>query len=340
MEGVMTQKSTAFPATMPTWQFVLAMIRFQPWRFLYNMIGFSVLMSSWLVPAWVTRQFFNLITNDAPAVSSVWSLVALLTGGLLARAWGIFSMIKANVPFTYRTHTLLHKNLLRRILEMPGAAALPEATGVAISRFRDDVNELPWFALWINNLIGFGLFAVVALAMMLSINPRMTLIAFSPLAIIVLAANLGTRRIEKYRQATRQRGGAVTGFIAEIFGAAQAVQVARAERHVINNFARLNEERRKAALLDRLFNELLESIFIHSGNLGTGIILLLSAQSLAAQTFTVGDFALFVYFLGFFTEFVSFIGFFWARYKQAGVSVGPGCAHSPPRRVRPHPSGR
>jgi ATP-binding cassette subfamily B protein len=321
MENRMTHKSIATTATMPTWQFVLAMIRFQPWRFLYNMSGFSVLMGSWLIPAWVTREFFNLITSDAAAVSSVWSLVALLSAGLLARIWGIYGMIKANVPFTYRTHTLLHKNLLRRILEMPGAAALPEATGVAISRFRDDVNELPWFALWINNLIGYGLFAAVALAMMLSIDPRMTVIAFSPLAFIVLAANLGTRRIEKYREATRRRGGAVTGFIAETFGAAQAVQVARAERHVINHFAKLNEERRKAALLDRLFNELLESIFIHSGNLGTGIILLLAAQSLAAQTFTVGDFALFVYFLGFFTEFVSFIGFFWARYKQAGVSV-------------------
>ena len=45
--------------------------------------------------------------------------------------------------------------------------------------------------------------------------------------------------------------------------------------------AKLNEQRRKAALLDRLFNELLESIFIHSGNLGTGIILLLAALSIA-----------------------------------------------------------
>ena len=66
---------------------------------------------------------------------------------------------------------------------------------------------------------------------------------------------------------------------------------------------------------------LLESIFIHAGNLGTGIILLLSAQAIGNQTFAVGDFALFVYFLGFFTDFIGFVGFFWARYKQAGVSV-------------------
>lgn len=314
----MAQQETA---TMPTWQFVLAMIRYQKWRYLYNTVGFTVMATSWLIPGLVTREFFNLISGEAAARFDFWGLVALLVAGLLARCWGIFALIRANVPFTYRTHTLLHKNMLGRILAMPGAAALPETPGAAIARFRDDVNELPWFALWFNNLVGLGFFATVALALMLSINPTLTLIAFMPLALIVLAANAGTRRIERYRDETRKAGGAVTSFIAEIFGAVQAVQVARAEEPIIGHFGVLNERRRKAALLDRLFNELLESIFIHSSNLGTGIILLLSASALAAGTFTVGDFALFVYFLGFFTEFVSFIGFFWARYKQAGVSV-------------------
>lgn len=316
-----TQQTPPPTVTMPTWQVVLAMIRYQPWRFLYNTLGFTVMATSWLIPGFVTRAFFNLITGDAPVRFGFAGLIALLVAGLLARCWGIYGTIKANVPFTYRTHTLLHKNMLTRILALPGAAALPETPGAAITRFREDVNELPWFALWFNNLIGDGLFALVALGVMLSINARLTLIAFTPLALIVLAANLGTRRIERYRNETRVAGGAVTSFIAETFGAVQAVQVAGAERQVTHYFARLNERRRKAALLDRLYSELLDSIFIHSGNLGTGIILLLSAQSLAAKTFTVGDFALFVYFLGFFTEFVSFIGFFWARYKQAGVSV-------------------
>lgn len=315
----MTQQQQT--VTMSTWQFVLAMIQYQKWRYLYNTVGFTVLATSWLIPGLVTREFFNLISERASARFDFWGLVALLVAGLLARCWGIFALIRANVPFTYRTHTLLHKNMLGRILAMPGAASLPETPGAAIARFRDDVNELPWFALWFNNLVGDGLFALVAMGIMLSINPTLTLIAFAPLALIVLAANAGTQRIERYRSETRKAGGAVTSFIAEIFGAVQAVQVARAEEPIIGHFSVLNEQRRKAALLDRLFNELLDSIFIHSGNLGTGIILLLSAQALAAGTFTVGDFALFVYFLGFFTEFVSFIGFFWARYKQAGVSV-------------------
>ena len=313
--------TTLPPATLPTWKFVLALIQFQRWRFLANMVSFTTMIVSWLAPAWITRAFFNLITGDAPVAFDFRTLLALLVGATLVRMMAIFGTIRSNTPFSYRTHTLLHKNLLTRIFELPGAAALPESPGTAISRFRDDVNELPWFALWLNDLIGFSAYAIVALLTMWAINPTITALAFAPLAVIVLAANLGTRRIERYREATRKAGGQVTGFIAEIFSAVQAIQVAQAEPHVVNHFRRINEHRRQAALLDRLFNELLESIFIHSGNLGTGFILLLAAQALRAKTFTVGDFALFVYYLGMFTEFVSFIGFLWARYKQAGVSV-------------------
>jgi len=316
----MTTKQ-ATSTTMPTWKFILQIIRFQPWRFLYNTVGFSTMVVSQLIPGWVSREFFNLISHQAPAAFSFWSLMVLLIAVLLVRIGGIFGTIKSNVPFSYRSQTFLHKNMLGRILELPGAAALPESPGATISRFREDVNELPWFALWLNNLVGSGLFSAVALFIMWRINPTMTLVAFAPLALIVLAANAGTSRIEKYRSATRVTGGQVTSFIAETFGAAQAVQVARAEKQVIGHFAKLNEQRRKAALLDRLFNELLESIFIHSGNLGTGIILLLAARALQTKSFTVGDFALFVFYLGFFTEFVSFIGFLWARYKQAAVSI-------------------
>jgi ATP-binding cassette, subfamily B, bacterial len=138
----MSQQQTT---TMPTWHFVLAMIRYQKGRYLYNTVGFTVMATSWLIPGLVTREFFHLITGDAPARFDFWGLVALLVAALLARCWGIFALIRANVPFTYRTHTLLHKNMLGRILAMPGAAALPETPGAAIARFRDDVNELPWW---------------------------------------------------------------------------------------------------------------------------------------------------------------------------------------------------
>ena len=234
---------------------------------------------------------------------------------------GIFGITRTNIPFTLHTETLLQKNMLSRILERPGARALPESPGQAISRFRGDVHELSLFALWFNDLFGNGLFALVALLIMFSVDPTLTLVAISPLVIIVAVTNGATRRIQTYRQATRKASGIVTGFIAESFGAIQAIKVAGAEERVIDHFDQINENRRKAALKDRLFSELLRSIFRNSGDLGTGVILLLAAQTLQAGEFTVGDFALFVSYLSFVTDFVGFAGFMLARYKQAGVSV-------------------
>src|SRR5205823_101510 len=110
------------------------------------------------------------------------------------------------------------------------------------------------------------------------------------------------------------------GFLGEVTGAVQAVQVAGAEEQVVNHFRALGERRRAAAVRDRLFNELMGAVFRNTLNLGTGVILILAGQSIRAGQFTVGDLALFVYYLDFITEFTAMTGAFMAHYKQMGVS--------------------
>jgi len=318
----MTTPTTDLPNVgVPTWKFIWGVIRFRPWLYLFNNIAVITVMLGWLIPGLIMREFFNLLTEPAPAGFDLGTLLTLLLVSAVGRMGGVFGIIRMNVPFMHYGHTLLHKNMLGRILERPGAAALPESPGEAISRFGGDVHEIPLFGLWLNDLFGNTIFALAALLIMFTIDPTMTLLAVSPLLLIVAVANAAANRIQGYRQATRKASGIVAGFIAETFGAVQAVKVAGAEARVIDHFARLNENRRKAALKDRLFNEILRSIFHNSGNLGTGIVLLLAVQALQSGDFSVGDFALFVNYLGSVTEFVGFIGFLWARYKQAGVAV-------------------
>src|SRR2546425_12378744 len=62
-------------------------------------------------------------------------------------------------------------------------------------------------------------------------------------------------------------------------------------------------------------------VFWSSVNLGTGLILLLAGQSIRTGSFTVGDFALFVFYLSMVTEAMTTIGNFSARIRQAGVSA-------------------
>ncbi len=305
----------------PTWKFILRLIRFKPWPYFFNLLSLIALLLGQLGPPLVIRHFFDLLTNEAAAAFDLTTLIALLLVVAVGRMGGRRGMIKMNRPFMMHSHALLHKNMLGRILERPGANALPEAPGEAISRFRGDVWEVPFYALWLNDVTANAIFLTVALAIMISINARIALFALLPLLLVVLVANGATGRIQAYRQEVRKRSGIVTGFIAETFGAVQAIKVASAESRVIDYFDTLNEKRRQAALKDRLFNELLGSIFQNSGNIGTAIILLLAAQSLQAGEFSVGDFALFVAYLGNATGFGGFLGFLLARYKQASVAV-------------------
>jgi ATP-binding cassette subfamily B protein len=306
---------------MPTWKFVLRAIAFQPVRYLFNNLAMTGLMLSDLIVGLVSREFFNLLSGGAAAGFNFWTLMAFLGISAMGRAGGIAGLIRTNVPFQFLIHTLLQKNMLRQILRQPGAQALGEAPGEAVSRFREDVREIPFFALMMNDLYGVSIFGAVAVTIMLTIDARITLAAVVPLISVMFIANAATRRVETYRQLSRQATGRVTGFIGETFGAVQAVKVAGAEEQVIRHFGRLNEVRRRAALKDRLFEEVLRSVTWNMSSIAAGVLLLAAAQGLRAGTFTIGDFALFVSFLGTLTEVTGFSGFMAARYKQAGVSI-------------------
>ena len=155
----------------------------------------------------------------------------------------------------------------------------------------------------------------------MGIDPTITLVVMLPLMLVIVLSNLATKAIQKYRKASREAAGKITGFIGELFGAAQAVQVAAAEDRVIHQFREINLQRKEAAVKDRLFSTLLRTIFQNAGNLGTGIVLLMVSTKMAAGTFTIGDFALFVYYLGHTADFAGIVGEHLAWIKQIGVSL-------------------
>ena len=307
--------------SLPAWRIILKTIEYRPKLWLGNLAAMIVLTIFWQVPALIMREFFNLLSGNAQAGLNVWSIAVLLLVCEFGRDLGIYGLIRTNVPFFVHSMTLLRKNLLRHILRRPGAKALPDSPGEAISRFGGDVFEIPLFALWINDILGMLFFGVTALAIMLSINAQITAVAVVPFLFVGVIAAAATNRIERYRRASRRAAGIVTGFIGEFFGAVQAVKVATSEEGVIRHFNELNDERRKLSLKDRLFNEVLHSIFRNGVNLAIGIILILAAQAMQAHTFTVGDFALFVAYTEGISELTTFTGLLFARYKQIGVSI-------------------
>src|SRR5215213_3644417 len=305
---------------MKIYQYMWQMIRFRPWLYLADCVLWTLIHVAPVLPGLVAREILDTLTGDAQLGLSVWALIGLLMAIALGRAVLVLGGALADIPHRFSMSALLRHNLLERILELPGARALPESTGEALSRFRDDAEQAEDAISWTLDTIGTAIFAIVAVGVLLTINAQITLLVFLPLAGVVAVAHIAATRLEQYRTSSRAATGRVTGAIGEIFGAAQAVQVAGAEDAVIEHFRQLNDTRRKTMLKDRLLTQLVDSIFANTVSIGTGLILILASQSMRACSFTIGDFALFVYYLAFVTDFTQFFGQFLAHYKQTGVA--------------------
>lgn len=305
---------------MTPWRAVLRTIAFVRLYFVANLAAMSVIFLAWQVPGIVNREFFDLITKEAPTAFNLWTLAALLVAGGLGRLVGMVFTFATNVPLSYRIAALLQKNMLGRIFQLPGAAALKGSAGESISRFRGDVDEARRFPLRLNDWMASIVNAVVSIAIMAAIDPWITLICLVPLLAVTGFVYVLRMRIAAIRKAARDAAGSVTGFIGELFGAVQAVKVATAERSMIGRFSVLNKHRSRMALRDQLFDQLMDSVFRNAVNISTAIVMILAAQKMREGQFTIGDFSLFVYYLPGLAEMTWMFGSTYARFRQLGVA--------------------
>lgn len=307
---------------LPAWKVILRAIRFRPWHWIMDTGAVVLVRVFWqITPGLILRAFFDLLTGEADVSLEIWTIAAWLVATEVGRQIGHYGFVVADEPLFAHITTWLRTNLLKNILRRPGAAVLPDSSGEAVSRFRDDVFEIPLFTLFVNDTLIGAVLVLIAIGVMMSIDLPITLLALTPFLLVGFVSSRARHHIEQYRRASRQAAGKVTGFIGEIFGAVQAVKAATAENNVSAAFARLSDERRRLALKDRLFGALLDSIYNNATSLGTGVILILVGQQMRVGQFTIGDFSLFVSYLEQISLMITFYGMLVSRYKQLGVSI-------------------
>ncbi|MFC5651283.1 ABC transporter ATP-binding protein [Paenibacillus solisilvae] len=306
---------------MTTFQFLWQVTMYRPFRYWINAVVWTLIYLAPIAPGLITKQFFDTLSGDSAVHYGVWGIIALLIGAAFARIALIYIGFITDIQFRFRIGMMLRRNLLRHILKQPGARAIPCSPGEAISHFRDDVDQTEEAASWSVDAFGMTCFAAVSSYILIKIDVQMTLLVFLPLVVVVTAAQMATSKLQKYRAASRESTSRVTGAISEMFSNVQAIQVAGAEERVIERFKHFNEERRRTMIKDRLMGEVLDSVFSNSVNIGTGLILLLAGHKMRAGAFSVGDFALFVYYLTFVTQFITNFGKFLTYFKQMSVAL-------------------
>ncbi len=306
---------------MSPWRILGRLLSYRPGAFAGNVLLWGLVWTLPLASGLLTRAVLDELAGRAQVAVGLWTLIAWLVATAVVRIVIHTVGVNAWATYWFTVAGLLRRNLLDRILQRPGARPLPDSPSEAMSRFRDDVDEAAKPVELVVDGIGVVTAGVISVVIMARINAAITVVVILPLLAIVAVVALMRQCILTYRRNAREAAGRVTDFVGEMFGAVQAVKVAAAEDHVIRHLDTLNEVRRAAALKDNLLTELLTAIFRSTVNVGTGLVLILAGQSMRLGTFTVGDFALFVYYLGLVTGAMETIGNFSARMKQAGVSV-------------------
>ena len=244
-------------AALPTWRYFWQLIRFRPIYYLVDVGGATVHFLLFTVSGLILRAFFNGLTGEAgwtlapgaaAAAELVWLLLSLST---------LFVAVMGYVNVTQHGMALLIRNMLERILHLPGAAALPRdrsgepiARGKVISTFRDDTQQMVEAIIIIDDTVATSATAAVAFAVMLTISVPITLGTFIPLALIIAVSHQLAGKAREYRQASRRATAEVTGMISDMFNAVEAIKVANAEKRIIERFRAVNNERRQTLVRD------------------------------------------------------------------------------------------
>jgi ATP-binding cassette subfamily B protein len=271
----------------------------------------------------IRKAFFDALessTDGSGAGLNPWTFVALFVVAHLADRGVLISSAVVWARWRYAISTLLRKNLMTAIMNMSAPHSVSTASGEVTNRLRDDVQAILSYLEQYIHLWGNLIFAILAVTWMAQIDVAVTVIAVIPSILIITVVNVLRRFIQRYRTAQRITTEQSTNFINELFQSILAVKVARTELSVVAHFQKLNDARRKATVVDNLFNQVLQSISFNINTLATGVILILIAEQMKAGVFSVGDFALFTTYVGEVARSGSLIGSIMAQHKRAEVS--------------------
>lgn len=298
------------------------------WRLMcYQPLSYATI-SLVLIFCYIERIMFGLslqaFFNALPAHKGLDAALALnflpWLIAIVVRLMVVYIGTRGSVRYEFMAVGLLRRNLLQRIFERPGARAVPDSTGDALNRLRDDTQMVIAMLGVIGETFALFLYTIVVFVILLRVNVLITLLVFIPLGCVVVVVQRMQKRLEDYRIACRDATGRVTGAINEIFGAVQAVQVAGAEARVVEHFRKLCEQRRRLVVRDSVLGSGLNTVFNNVVEIATGLILVLAALLVHGGALRPGDLAIFILYLGNINAFVSSIGLFLAQAAQTGVS--------------------
>ena len=225
-------------------------------------------------------------------------LVMYLVSALFhfGQSW-IMSGLSQKVCYDFR------RQISEKINRLPLAYFEKRTVGEVLSRITNDVDTLGQsLNQSITQLITSCTTMVGVLIMMLSISPKMTLIALLILPVSMILVMLVVKISQKYFKSQQRLLGVVNGQVEEVYSGHNVIKAFNRESAVQEEFDAANNRLFESAWTSQFLSGLMQPIMMFVGNLGYVAVAVAGSIFAARGVITIGDIQAFIQYVKNFTQ--------------------------------------
>ena len=191
----------------------------------------------------------------------------------------------------------------KKINRLPLAYFEKRTVGEVLSRITNDVDTLGQsLNQSVTQLITSVATMVGVLIMMLSISPKMTLIALLILPVSLALVLVVVKFSQKYFKAQQATLGVVNGQVEEVYSGHNVIKAFNREAAVLDDFNDANDKLYESAWKSQFLSGLMQPIMNFVGNLGYVAVAIVGSIFAAAGAITIGDIQAFIQYVKNFTQ--------------------------------------
>ena len=195
------------------------------------------------------------------------------------------------------------RQISEKINRLPLAYFEKRTVGEVLSRITNDVDTLGQsLNQSVTQLITSITTMIGVLIMMLSISPKMTLIALLILPVSLALVMLVVRFSQKYFKAQQATLGVVNGQVEEVYSGHNVIKAFNREAAVLEDFNAANDKLFESAWKSQFLSGLMQPIMNFVGNLGYVAVAIVGSIFAANGIITIGDIQAFIQYVRNFTQ--------------------------------------
>ena len=191
----------------------------------------------------------------------------------------------------------------KKINRLPLAYFEKRTVGEVLSRITNDVDTLGQsLNQSVTQLITSVATMVGVLIMMLSISPKMTVIAVRVLPVALARVLVVVKFSQEYFKAQQATLGVVNGQVEEVYSGHNVIKAFNREAAVLDDFNDANDKLYESAWKSQFLSGLMQPIMNFVGNLGYVAVAIVGSIFAAAGAITIGDIQAFIQYVKNFTQ--------------------------------------